>query len=346
MMRRRLVIATVALAGLAAAWSGVWVYVAGMVEQRFAAWAQVERARGGEVAYRQARVTGFPIGWLLVIEDYTLIRAQPTSLKVSGPRLDVHLLPWRLDDVPVRLPGEHVALLPALSAEAVAFAAARPEARVSVTPEGRLVDLRIDFGELRARQLAGGAPITAARLQAQAQPIVPPDPRSGESLVVKASVDDATVPQPPRPLAARIRRAEIELAVRGELARGGDAASAIRAWRESGGVLEIRHLAVDWEPVLLTGNGTAALDQQYRPEAAFTLKLVGHEAVVDGLVSVGQLRAREAAAIKLTLGLLARPNAGSGKNEIQVPVTIQDGKLTILKFPIPGVRVPPLQLAP
>src|SRR5688572_4961642 len=62
-MRRVLfaILAVVVLA--AAAWCGLWVYVARDIEPRLAAWAQAQRAQGLTAEYASVTVSGFPLAW-------------------------------------------------------------------------------------------------------------------------------------------------------------------------------------------------------------------------------------------------------------------------------------------
>ena len=69
-MSRILRLLAIVVVALAAAWSGAWFLVAGMIETRVGGWAEAQRAQGTRVAFGGIAVDGFPMRWRLVATDY------------------------------------------------------------------------------------------------------------------------------------------------------------------------------------------------------------------------------------------------------------------------------------
>jgi hypothetical protein len=136
-----------------------------------------------------------------------------------------------------------------------------------------------------------------------------------------------------------VAHAELNLSFKGRLP-GGTLANSIAAWRDDGGSIEINKVAVRWGPVDADGNGTLALDEQNRPLGAFTARWRGYDETIDALQATGQLKPFPAAAAKIALRALARQNK-DGPDEVQIPLTAQDGRLFVAGIPL--LPVPPLR---
>jgi hypothetical protein len=332
---RRAALVVVVLAALAAGgWYAVWRHVAGNVEAAVLAWIAQQREEGVEVRYARMDVAGFPLGWEVVFDEASIARREPTLREWRARRLEASLRPWRLGEIALRFPGPQRVTrdTPWRAAETVEFEAARPEGWLRLE-HGRAVELRLDLGELRARRLPDDQVATASRLRFLGARVEPPDARTGESLRATLDVDDLVLPVAPPGFTAPVRSASLEAALRGVLDADRRPRDAIAAWRDAGGTLEIRRLALDWPPLALAGDGTIALDPQNRPLGAFALRVAGYAETLDAIAASGTLRPREAAAIKAALNLLARQD-GEGRREVRLPLSMQDGKLSIAGFAI------------
>ena len=71
-----------------------------------------------------------------------------------------------------------------------------------------------------------------------------------------------------RPLGPRIASLEMDGALNGPVPVGRTLAEQAAAWRDGGGSLEVRHLALVWGPLDLTASATLALDDQLQPMGA------------------------------------------------------------------------------
>jgi hypothetical protein len=114
--------------------------------------------------------------------------------------------------------------------------------------------------------------------------------------------------------------------------------TALSAWREAGGKVELRQVSVHWGDVDLAGEGTLTLDANLQPQAAFSGRIRGWGALLDDFVQSGSITAEQARYYRLGLGLLTR-TAADGKSELKAPITLQNeqislGPARIAKIPV------------
>ena len=334
-MRRVLftILAIVVLA--AAAWCGLWVYVARDIEPRLAAWAQAQRAQGLTAEYASVTVSGFPLAWHTRITGPVMTGAGPTRWEWRGEAMTAEIRPWALHDIPVTFPGVHrIAGGSGGVAETLAIRAAQPVGRILLADDGRLASLLLDLGDAQIQRLPDPALATARRVRLMLSPHRPPQANyHTDVLDVVLDVDALTVPEPPRyALGPTITAARLDASFKGPLPQGPLAAS-VAAWRDAGGIIEVNRLALRWGPLDGDGDGTLALDATNRPLGAFTMRIRGYTETVDALSAAGAMRPRDAGALKIALNLFARQTS-SGPRELSVPVTAQDGKLVVAGFPL------------
>jgi hypothetical protein len=90
----------------------------------------------------------------------------------------------------------------------------------------------------------------------------------------------------------------------------------------------------DWGPLNLDGSATVALDEHMQPMGAGTARIAGYAATLDALVATHVINARAALAAKAVLGLMARTPADGGAPVVEVPLTLQDGALSVGRIPL------------
>jgi hypothetical protein len=112
------------------------------------------------------------------------------------------------------------------------------------------------------------------------------------------------------------------------------------AWRDGGGTLELRALALRWGAVGAQAAATLALDEALQPMGAGTLRISGAAAALETLVEAGVVGRRAAATARGVLPLLSRPSAETGAPEVEVPVTLEDRVLALARIPV--LRFAPL----
>lgn len=157
------------------------------------------------------------------------------------------------------------------------------------------------------------------------------------SWAVTASLDGLVLPEDPRLLLGHsLTTASLQARLMGELPTG-TLQSALKAWRDDGGTLEVDALSFDWPPLQLTGKGTVALDRDMQPILASTSTVRGVFEAVDSLTVAGVIRQKDAGVAKLVLGLLMKP-AADGRKELTVPLTVQNRTLSV--GPVALLKVP------
>ena len=332
----------VALAAMALLWAGAWFAVARLVEGGAQAWIDQERAAGARIAHRRLAVEGFPLRWTLVAEDYAIARDAPQPQSASGARLEAGIEPWDLSRVKLRLPGAHRLERDGLALE---VEAARPDAMLALRADGRFAGIRADLGDVSLRAPGAAGAARAARIVVDIREIDPPDPATRAFLALSLSVAELVPPPGTRaPFDRALRSGEVELALRGDRAPTGTQAARIAAWRDSGGVLEMPRLRIDWPPVTIAGDGTATLDARNRPEAALSLRIAGLPDLLQALSRAGLMPLQQAAMLGALASGMARTDPATGRAEVAVPVTAQNGRLSLAGIPV--MRLQPLEFGP
>ncbi len=141
-----------------------------------------------------------------------------------------------------------------------------------------------------------------------------------------------------RPLGPRIASLALEGALDGPVAAGHTLAERAAAWRDGGGSLELRHLALVWGPLDLTGSATLALDDQLQPMGAGSARMVGYAETLDELAAHAVISRSAATAAKAVLSLLAHTPDDGGLPDVEVPLTLQFRTLSMRQVPL--VRLP------
>jgi hypothetical protein len=179
---------------------------------------------------------------------------------------------------------------------------------------------------LSARRLrfAGGlAGMTVALLEGEYAAAAPS---------LRLSAEAIALPPPPARQAAmggHIASATAELAWSGTWAPSPDLAAAAAAWRDGGGRLSVRRVAVGWGPLGVTGMGDLALDAALQPTGSAQLRLVGVDATLAALVSAHAVAPSAAKAAGAVLGLMKQDEGG-----MEVPLTLRDRTLSVGPFPL------------
>ena len=348
--RKRGLIVLAVAAAVALAYGGYWLYLAGQVEAEIEQWFAERESEGLEAGYGSLDVGGFPFQLVAVIEAPALAApqgAKPWSWK--GPALVLKARPWRLTRIRVSAPGRH---------------------RFKLTRKGRPVAFTVEFGELELKIKHRGGGTGRAMLSiregtlrdasekavagvAAADFIVERPGRADDggpggiapALDVLVDVEGVSYQAAPvRGLGRTTARVFARVSVMGEAhdvpGPGKFAARALAGWRDSGGTLEVKRLALDHGPLALGGDGTLALDNRMRPIGAFTLRVKGFEEAIDRLAEAGVIKPHPAALAKTVMRALAVKQGVPGAGELKVPLSLQDGWLYV--GPLAVAKLPPI----
>ena len=224
------------------------------------------------------------------------------------------------------------------AAPAIPVVAQQMRAEVPLHPGVPVRAVTVEVAGLRAELPEGGFALARLDLHGVLKPAAP----QGEAAVALSMTVDS-VGLPPGgawPLGPRIDRIAVDASLGGPLPRGPHLLERAEAWRDGGGVLEVRRLDLHWGALRLAGSATVALDGQLQPMGAATARVVGHAETLDALVSARLLAARGAQAAKAVLALMAQPAADGGAPMVEVPFSLQNRTLALGRIPL--VRVPEL----
>lgn len=344
-MKRPLTLIAATAAVALFAWTLLWTWGARHVAARFEAWRAAQAEAGVTVGYGSFAVKGWPFGWRVTIETPAAAGSGAAGWAWSGERLVASVDPRDLRRIAIRLPGAQQARFGAGDvATRLDIRAARPEGTLRFDDAGRIERLDLDFEALELR-LDGAAETLQVRHLAFG--LAPHRPAAADhrtdTLDVTLRAAGVRLPAAVRPLEALgrdVASAELDARVMGRIA-GTRLAEAVRIWRDDGGTLEIAKLAVDWGPLRVEGDGTLALDERDRPLGAGTARIAGYAETLDTLVAGGAVPPGMAAVAKIALNLLARQDPqGGGRPTVRVPVSAQDGVVTVQNFRL--FRVGPL----
>ncbi len=325
-MRRPLVLLLVLLLALGGASFALWSWTVGRLRAGFDAWAQQAAAQGWTVRAGTTRGAGWPVAGELVMHDLTLAAnpdVLPGGATWTAARAVLHISPLAPQVLEIRLQGtQRVRVLGDLSApfESESFVLTVP-----LPGPGPV--------HMTAHQIRFGAPVAGMSIglldgQLQQQP---------DSLGFDLSAEAMALPAPPAPqpaLGRRIASATITGSFDGPWPPGTDPAARAALWQKGGGTLRVRHLAVGWGPLGVTGTASFGLDPSLQPLGTGTARVVGYEPALSALAAGGAITPAAAQAVRAVLALLARTPDGGGAPEVELPLDLHDGVVHVGHIPV------------
>lgn len=317
-----------------AAVTALWFAGSAQLREEIARTGRTWAGDGGQFTVDTFKVTGFPFAYDVALGNIALAgRDARGTWEWRAEKATMSLSPWRGGKVQFDLSGRHklrfrVGRVP-LDLE---IAAARAPGEIDLGGRSAPALYRISPDGVTVKELATGGEIKAEKTSFQLF-LYPPGERSTANTqpVAGVLVDLAGIDLPPaigKYLAPKLARLATEIQVLGELPVPVDRQTMGR-FRDAGGSVEVRTLALQWGPARIDGSGTATLDAGLQPEASFAARITGFDESVDALVAAGLIRAQDAQGVKLLLGLMARRSDPGRAAEIRVPITIQDRSIYI-----------------
>jgi len=352
MRRRLIVIVLLALVVVSGAWTIAWYVAAHRLIDVVDRWAAARRAEGWQVGHGTPTLAGFPAKIAVEFADPAITGPAPRaggggSWEWRAPAVRVEFVPWRPHRVVLRNAGtNHLGL----TRDAQRYDA-------TLATDGAMV--RLEFGRQDGPEGgAGGAQYVIELVRPKLRLATPPvaaeatqlaltaerhSVAPGDHMAVAADLDvavDGLVAE----LFDKSSGLPVSAHLRAELMGAlppGPIESALPAWRDDGGTVEVRRLALQSSGITLVTNGTLALDNQMRPMGAATAVIRGYDEGLDRLTAAGTVNRRDAQLAKLLLSAIAAPNA-EGERVLNVPITGQDGWLYV--GPVRLTRLDPLKL--
>ncbi len=287
-------------------------------------------ARGIDAEAADISVGGFPYRIALSLSGLELrvpAAVPPLSLTASRAVLFTH--PWT--------PDHYVTGTSALSGRLGAWVFSMPQARASWLRDrdDSRVDIDIPDFALGTSDL-DETPLIAERAQIHVRlPVAAMDGATGLLLPERADLAlkfegidlaDAAVGAP----AGRIALAALRGEVHGGLAFPPTRAG-LAAWRDDGGTFEITALRIEWGPVRITGSGSLALDDAFRPLGALDLHIERPQPLIAYLAARGLI---DRGAAEGARALLRALTAKAGDGPVDISLSLQDGQLFLDALPL------------
>jgi hypothetical protein len=325
MSRRHLTRAALGLALLGfGGLAGYWLWAADQVETAIAQWTEAQRARGYEIAYRGPELGGFPVRLAVGFSEPRV--AAPQGWRWSGGAISGEAAFWQPRTLRLELPRQQT-----LSAEwrgqhrELALSAAAARGLVHLGHDGWFEAATVEMEDL-ALTVAGGATTRAEALRYRLTRRPPTMEGTDDwSLLLGGETRGIALPEgAPGLFGPRVERLAFDATLFGAIPKG-DPAAALAVWRNNGGLVEVQDLALAWGPLAVDANGTATLDDRFRPQGAFTARIRGLPEVLEILAEKGKIEPGVALALKLTAVTLAAGNGPDGRPQVELPITLQDG---------------------
>jgi hypothetical protein len=324
----RVVLLFLAAVGIAVAgYTAYWYSAAEEVRDGISRWSAERRAAGWKVDLGEVDITGFPLRIEIFLQTPRL-DGPKGHWRWTAPNIHAFSAPWSPGKVSVFAPGIHVYTNRKGDFWAELGTA---EAQIVIVPSGLdQTVIRLSSVDIRPPD---GVRVQAQTLIARIQngvaidPSVKP-PETGWGIAVDAR--GMTLPVRWNPaLGPKMERLSLDTVLTGRVERRATVADALAQWRASGGVVEVKALAVDWQALALRAEGTFALDEGLQPEGAMTADIRGIDQTTDQLIAAGIIDARTAFAAKVANRALSF-RGGS----VKLPLSIQKQRLYMGPVPI------------
>lgn len=327
-----------------------WMAAANLLEKQAARWIAAQEKNNVHVAHDAPRRSGFPGRVDIAYPNWTVGSADaPFAWSWRAKEIRLWAEPWLPLRFTVDLAGEHKisgAWTP-LGVEAT-VSMTQGDIRPVLTADGRLAEMSLALKNLSVTAGANAQELAAAEAADLSMVSVP----DASSPTWRLQIDAANWRAPPLEqvpaFQASVRNLHVLADLVGEL-QPGPLPTALQAWQEGGGTLELREFALDWPPLSVNANGTWALSPELQPVGAMTATFKGFFAGMDALSAEGRINGDDARAAKVVLALLARTPPGGDEPELKISVTIQDGKLyagPLALMDVPPVAWPTTKLVP
>ena len=211
---------------------------------------------------------------------------------------------------------------------------------LKLTSRGKAESFEAELTEVEVSEF-GGPVTTAERLRLGVGGLASAAENDTKGLPVDLWAEGLRLPETGGgyPLGRDVERLQAALDVQGG-AFSGPWPDAAAAWTAEGGILQVSEFRLLWGPLDLSGEGALTLDERRRPLGAFTARIVGYLETVDSLAKAGLIELGDASILKLGGMALTRENNDQGRPVVTIPLTAQDGRLSV--GPLPLFRLEPI----
>ena len=335
------------LVGVGVAHTLFWHWTEQQLRRGFDEWVAERREQGWRVQGGEPVTGGWPMSARLVVEKASLEGGKtviPDGFAWRAERLilGVRLLyPRQLTILPEGEQHLRLSRMPDLP-----YTVDRLRIDIPLAPDALtyVADAAADNLRVEIPQGRGVAALNVGLLRLHAD--FRPSARRGEpALATSTSAEGiALPPRLPWALGGRISSASIDAVMSGPPPHSPSPLDEAKAWRDGGGKVDMRHLALGWGPLGVTASAEFRLDGQLQPTGTGTARFVGYSEALDGLAGGGAITARAAFAAKAVAALIASAPEGGGPPEVELPFILQDRTLSVQQIPL--ARVPAIPWPP
>lgn len=321
--------AVIFIAGLI--YTGWWFWLAATVREQLHVWIDNNRVDGHDIQMTRLDVSGFP-GRLNINAKDLQIMDTDAGWRLQIPAITATMMPWKIDEIDGNFI-EPINLIVAkgsasntyvIETSSNAWAVDRDQGgRVHLDLEGVAITSDDDRDTLKIASLKtivirGSVPVYGA---------------------LKMMVRGITLPAHAQsPFGSTVKIVDARLELIGAMPPGNLTTPELSRWTNDGGAVEVRSLRIIHGTLGLDGNGTMALDGRLQPIGAFSARVTGYGAALEQLIQAGLVKSSDGNIARMILGALGKVPAGGGPKQIEVPISVQDQRLSV--GPIPLMRMP------
>ncbi len=341
-MRKRWLISGLLVAGLAAAYTGYWFWLARTFERNLALWVEQQRALGYQISYSAGEASGYPLAATIRLDDVSVVAPPSQQVwSVTTDAVQVSISPWSPLHLRLAHPRQR-AVYELQLAEGTAkrkfqFSVALGTASLSLTGDGGASALAVDA--LTLEVLEATRKIAFIHDLHGGVDLLPPESSLAQSASFRATLSVATLQAlAESPLGDQIAGLQLTGRVVGPISTG-PAEKALTIWSDAGGTVELTEVNATWGPIAASANGTLALDRQLQPIGAFTVIARGFNKAIDAAVEDQLMTPHQGTAAKVWLNARAEKDEVGPK--VKLPLTIQDGFVSM--GPVQLAQVPRIE---
>jgi len=305
---------------LAAAYTGYWYYVVGVIQKEMGPWTEARRAQGLDIKWQTVDIGGFPLAVRLRFDGFGVAAVKPMPYQMEAADITFWSAPWDLRHWHFSAPdGAQVELI----LQSAGFDAKTLDGTVSVPLQpGGTAD--ITATGLAGRGVALGLGVDSAHL-ALSQPDTPPRTDHDPALLVSFDIQGAHLRDAPAPFGTTIQDISATATIDGTIAPA-PLPQMLDAWRKKGGAIELSRAHLAWDHLDIDAQGTLALDEDLQPLAALSATVRGQNEMIDAAVSAGALPEANAGMARIVLNMIAQ-QGNDGRKQIQLPISAQNRRL-------------------
>lgn len=329
MRKRSIIRSLLLLAVLAVAYTGYWFWLARTFEQQLALWIDQQRAMGYRITYSAGEATGFPLRAVIELADLSVASpagAAPWRFKTKSVLLS--LAPWR--PLAVRIQdsisttgysltwsssGREFEIFGAGVSSTIELSNSAATPPVAFLAEH--LDLRGDDHSIANTYRLSGtiAPANGAGL-----------PQGSIEFAFDADQFNLVLGSPAQAENKEFYSPSLSGKLIGSIPAG-SLRDALAEWSRQGGYLDLTNISADASPPGINASAALALDPRLQPIGAGTVTLRDYIPGVDWVVQKGLMTKAEGVATKMWLS--ARAQDDNGALKVTLPITIQDGFVSL-----------------